>query len=86
MSNEENTQMSFLGPKRKCIHLPLEHRLSKEFVFNNLSTKVSSGHREDLRHEVPVVTCLAASLGMPGDFLRKSYDSQVLRIYKLQLP
>lgn len=56
----------------------VEHRLSEEFVFNNPSTQVFSGQSEDVRREVPAVPCLAASLGMPGDFLRKSYDCRFL--------
>lgn len=64
----------------------VEHRLPKEFEFNSLSIKISSGQSEDLRCESPVVSCLAARLGMPGDFLRKAYDCQVLGTYKPQLP
>lgn len=73
MLNEETTNVT---PQANWeLHPSLvEHRLSEEFVFNNPSTQVSSGQSEDVRHEVPAVPCLAASLGMPGDFLRKSYD------------
>lgn len=63
-----------------------EHRLPKEFESNSLSIKISSGHSGDLRCESPVVSCLAARLGMPGDFLRKAHDCQVLGTYKPQLP
>lgn len=77
MLNEETTNVT---PQANWeLHPSLvEHRLSEEFVFNNPSTQVFSGQSEDVRREVPAVPCLAASLGMPGDFLRKSYDCRFL--------